>query len=90
MTPKSRANQRTHQRWIKPGAVVIDVGINAVTETDADGHETRKTVGDVDFNSVAPIASAISPVPGGVGPLTVATLLRNTVEAACKQLHRTM
>ena len=75
---------------VKPGAVVIDVGINTVTETDADGHETRKTVGDVDFDSVAPVASAISPVPGGVGPLTVATLLRNTVEAARKQLHRTM
>ncbi len=75
---------------VKPGAVVIDVGINSVSETDADGKQVRKTVGDVDFESVAPLASAISPVPGGVGPLTVAMLLRNTVEAARKQLHRTM
>ncbi|MCH7870370.1 MAG: bifunctional 5,10-methylenetetrahydrofolate dehydrogenase/5,10-methenyltetrahydrofolate cyclohydrolase, partial [Planctomycetes bacterium] len=75
---------------VKPGAVVIDVGINSITTTDADGKQVRKTVGDVDFDSVAPIASAISPVPGGVGPLTVAMLLRNTVEAARKQLHRTM
>ena len=75
---------------VKPGAVVIDVGINSVSETDADGNRVRKTVGDVDFDSVAPLASAISPVPGGVGPLTVAMLLRNTVEAARKQLHRTI
>jgi methylenetetrahydrofolate dehydrogenase (NADP+)/methenyltetrahydrofolate cyclohydrolase len=48
----------------------------------------RRTVGDVDFDAVAPLASAITPVPGGVGPLTVAMLLRNTLEAARKQLGR--
>ncbi len=57
---------------LKPGAVVIDVGINRV-----DG----KLVGDVDFDSAAPVASAITPVPGGVGPMTVAMLLRNTLQA---------
>jgi methylenetetrahydrofolate dehydrogenase (NADP+)/methenyltetrahydrofolate cyclohydrolase len=59
--------------WIKPGATVIDVGIN---RTD-DG-----LVGDVDFDAVAPIAGAITPVPGGVGPMTIACLLRNTLQAA--------
>ncbi len=73
---------------VKPGAVVIDVGINRITEQDETGREVRRTVGDVDFEPVAQIAGAISPVPGGVGPLTVAMLLRNTVEAARKQLHR--
>lgn len=62
---------------IKPGAVVIDVGINRVE---------GKLVGDVDFESAVPVASAITPVPGGVGPMTVAMLLRNTLEA-CKRGH---
>ena len=57
---------------VKPGAVVIDVGINRVE---------GKLVGDVDFESVLPVASAITPVPGGVGPITVAILLRNTLQA---------
>ncbi len=73
---------------VKPGAVVIDVGINRISERDDSGKEIRRTVGDVDFESVAAVAGAISPVPGGVGPLTVAMLLRNTVEAARKQLAR--
>lgn len=67
---------------VKPGAVVIDVGINRVRRS---GEETR-IVGDVDFESVARVASVLTPVPGGVGPVTVAILLRNTVEAARKQL----
>ncbi|MBX7213913.1 MAG: bifunctional methylenetetrahydrofolate dehydrogenase/methenyltetrahydrofolate cyclohydrolase FolD [Thermoflexales bacterium] len=65
---------------VKPGAVVIDVGINRISDP------TRKSgsrlVGDVDFDAVAPLASAITPVPGGVGPMTIAMLLRNTLEAA--------
>jgi methylenetetrahydrofolate dehydrogenase (NADP+)/methenyltetrahydrofolate cyclohydrolase len=64
---------------VKPGAVVIDVGINRVL--DPSTGKTR-TVGDVDFEAVRQVAGAISPVPGGVGPMTVAMLLRNTVEAA--------
>jgi methylenetetrahydrofolate dehydrogenase (NADP+)/methenyltetrahydrofolate cyclohydrolase len=60
--------------WIKPGAVVIDVGINRL----ADGSLT----GDVEFASAAERASWITPVPGGVGPMTVATLMENTLEAA--------
>jgi methylenetetrahydrofolate dehydrogenase (NADP+)/methenyltetrahydrofolate cyclohydrolase len=60
--------------WIKPGAVVIDVGINRME----DGH----LVGDVDFGPAAERASWITPVPGGVGPMTVATLMENTLEAA--------
>jgi len=65
--------------WIKPGATVIDVGINRVA-----GTEPGKTrlVGDIDFASVAPVAGAITPVPGGVGPMTIAVLLRNTLVAA--------
>ena len=73
---------------VKPGAVVVDVGINAITQRGADGSTVRKTVGDVDFAAVAEVAGAITPVPGGVGPVTVAMLLRNTVEAARKQLDR--
>jgi methylenetetrahydrofolate dehydrogenase (NADP+)/methenyltetrahydrofolate cyclohydrolase len=60
---------------VKPGSVVIDVGINRVELPDG----KAKLVGDVDFDSVAPIAGAITPVPGGVGPMTVAMLLENTV-----------
>jgi len=63
---------------IKPGAVVVDVGINRVKGDDGKLH----TVGDVAFNEVAQVAGYISPVPGGVGPVTVAMMLRNTVEAA--------
>ncbi|HVX85782.1 MAG TPA: bifunctional 5,10-methylenetetrahydrofolate dehydrogenase/5,10-methenyltetrahydrofolate cyclohydrolase [Phycisphaerae bacterium] len=71
---------------IKPGAVVIDVGINRVRITDAFGKITEKTIGDVDFDEVAKVASHITPVPGGVGPMTVAMLLRNTLRAA-KLVH---
>jgi methylenetetrahydrofolate dehydrogenase (NADP+)/methenyltetrahydrofolate cyclohydrolase len=66
--------------WIKPGATVIDVGINRV---DAGEGKTR-LVGDVDFDSVAQVAGAITPVPGGVGPMTIACLLANTVTACCR------
>lgn len=76
--------------FVKPGAVVIDVGINAVMEPDEHGVARRRTVGDVDFASASTVAGAITPVPGGVGPVTVAMLLRNTVEAARKQLHRSL
>ncbi len=65
--------------WIKPGAIVIDVGINRI----AGANGKTKLVGDVDFASAKLVAGAITPVPGGVGPMTVACLLRNTVEAAC-------
>ncbi len=73
---------------VKPGAVVIDVGINRVTTEDEHGNVVKRTVGDVDFDAVKDIAGAITPVPGGVGPVTVAMLLRNTMEAARKQLSR--
>jgi methylenetetrahydrofolate dehydrogenase (NADP+)/methenyltetrahydrofolate cyclohydrolase len=66
--------------WIKPGATVIDVGINRVA---ADGGKTR-LVGDVAFAEAAKIARAITPVPGGVGPMTIACLLVNTLRAACR------
>lgn len=67
---------------VKKGAVVIDVGINRIT--DADGK--TKLVGDVDFEGVKKIASAITPVPGGVGPMTIAYLLQNTVNCFLKQI----
>ena len=63
--------------WIKPGAIIIDVGINRL--------EDGKLCGDVDFEKVSEVASYITPVPGGVGPMTVAMLLENTLEAAQKQ-----
>jgi methylenetetrahydrofolate dehydrogenase (NADP+)/methenyltetrahydrofolate cyclohydrolase len=65
--------------WVKPGATVIDVGINRIT--GADGRS--RIVGDVAFDEVSEVAGAITPVPGGVGPMTIACLLANTVTAAC-------
>ena len=67
--------------WIKEGAVVIDVGINRVTGPEG----KSKLVGDVAFAEAQGIAAAITPVPGGVGPMTIACLLRNTVIAACRR-----
>lgn len=67
--------------WIKPGATVIDVGINRV---EGDGG-AAKLVGDVDFASASEVAGAITPVPGGVGPMTIAVLLRNTLVSACRR-----
>ena len=69
-------------KWLKDGAVVIDVGINRITITKEDGSEGSKIVGDVDFESASTKASKITPVPGGVGPMTIACLLRNTVTSA--------
>jgi methylenetetrahydrofolate dehydrogenase (NADP+) / methenyltetrahydrofolate cyclohydrolase len=70
--------------WLKPGAVVIDVGMNRIAL--ADGLKT-KLVGDVDYASASEIARAITPVPGGVGPMTIACLLRNTLVAALLRRH---
>ena len=75
--------------FVKPGAVVIDVGTNRVTETDPGvpgGKQVTRTVGDVDFEQVRQVAGWVTPVPGGVGPVTVALLLRNVTEAAERQL----
>ncbi len=68
--------------WVKPGATVIDVGITRVIDQD-----TGKSmlVGDVDFEAVQDVAEAITPVPGGVGPMTIACLLQNTLQATCNQ-----
>ena len=69
--------------WIKPGAAVIDVGINRVPKPGEDGK--FRLVGDVAFDEAKKVAGAITPVPGGVGPMTIACLLANTVTAACRQ-----
>ncbi|MDB2465057.1 bifunctional methylenetetrahydrofolate dehydrogenase/methenyltetrahydrofolate cyclohydrolase FolD [Planktomarina temperata] len=69
--------------WIKPGAVVIDVGINRIVAPEK-GAGKMKLVGDVDFSSCAEVAGAITPVPGGVGPMTIACLLANTLTATCR------
>ncbi|HST95365.1 MAG TPA: bifunctional methylenetetrahydrofolate dehydrogenase/methenyltetrahydrofolate cyclohydrolase, partial [Microvirga sp.] len=75
--------------WIKPGAIVIDVGINRVPNPAA-GEGKTKVVGDVAYAEAAEVASALTPVPGGVGPMTIACLLRNTLEAACLRRGLTM
>lgn len=66
--------------WIKPGATVIDVGINRIVRDDG----STKLVGDVEFESASQVAGAITPVPGGVGPMTIACLLHNTLQQACR------
>lgn len=68
--------------WIKPGAVVIDVGTNRIDDPTAKGGS--RLVGDVDFEAAAQVAGAITPVPGGVGPMTIAMLLQNTLRAATR------
>ncbi|AZV77187.1 bifunctional methylenetetrahydrofolate dehydrogenase/methenyltetrahydrofolate cyclohydrolase FolD [Parasedimentitalea marina] len=68
--------------WVKPGATVIDVGISRIPHPEKPGK--TKLLGDVDFAEAAEVASAITPVPGGVGPMTIACLLANTVTACCR------
>jgi methylenetetrahydrofolate dehydrogenase (NADP+)/methenyltetrahydrofolate cyclohydrolase len=68
------------REFVRPGAVVIDIGMNRLTPEEA--HNKSGLVGDVDFVAAAEVASAITPVPGGVGPMTIALLLRNTLQAA--------
>ena len=75
-----RANM-VKRNWVKPGAVVIDVGINRV-ETPVDGETKSRLTGDVDYAAVSEVAAAITPVPGGVGPMTIALLMANTLRAA--------
>ncbi|MFN6016210.1 MAG: bifunctional 5,10-methylene-tetrahydrofolate dehydrogenase/5,10-methylene-tetrahydrofolate cyclohydrolase, partial [Verrucomicrobiota bacterium] len=70
--------------WVKPGAVVIDVGINRVA--DSSKKSGYRLTGDVAFEEVAPLCSAITPVPGGVGPMTIAMLMKNTLQAARQSL----
>ncbi|WP_316975801.1 bifunctional methylenetetrahydrofolate dehydrogenase/methenyltetrahydrofolate cyclohydrolase FolD [Shumkonia mesophila] len=70
--------------WVKPGACVIDVGINRIPAPEKGEGKTR-LVGDVDFEGAVTVAGSITPVPGGVGPMTIACLLRNTLIAACHQ-----
>merc|ERR1712025_1033439 len=65
--------------WVKPGAIIIDVGINFVD--DPSKKSGRKMVGDVQFDEVKSVAGYITPVPGGVGPMTVAMLMQNTLDA---------
>ena len=74
--------QMVKRDWVKKGAIIIDVGMNRLP-ADEDGKSIL--CGDVDFNDVTEIAGAITPVPGGVGPMTIACLLKNTVTAACIQ-----
>lgn len=72
------------RNWVKPGIVVIDVGMNAVD--DSTSEKGYRLTGDVAFDEVKEVASAITPVPGGVGPMTIAMLLRNTVDSAKRYL----
>jgi methylenetetrahydrofolate dehydrogenase (NADP+)/methenyltetrahydrofolate cyclohydrolase len=69
--------------WVKPGATVIDVGINRIDAPERGEGKTR-LVGDVAYAEAAQVAGAITPVPGGVGPMTIAMLMANTLVAACR------
>lgn len=69
--------------WVKPGALVLDVGINRIDAPERGEGKTR-LVGDVDYKAAKEVAGAITPVPGGIGPMTIACLLHNTVTAACR------
>jgi len=71
--------------WIKPGAVVIDVGVNRI-EIEKDGEKKSKLTGDVDFAEAVQVAGAITPVPGGVGPMTIAMLMSNTLRSAQRSI----
>jgi methylenetetrahydrofolate dehydrogenase (NADP+) / methenyltetrahydrofolate cyclohydrolase len=74
--------------WIKPGATVVDVGMNRIPAPEKGAGKTR-LVGDVAFTEASRVAGAITPVPGGVGPMTIAMLMANTLAAACRQHGRT-
>lgn len=80
--------QMVKASWLKPGAVVIDCGINVIP--DATKKSGTRLVGDVDFDHCKEVASAITPVPGGVGPMTVAMLISNTVESASRVVAQTL
>jgi methylenetetrahydrofolate dehydrogenase (NADP+) / methenyltetrahydrofolate cyclohydrolase len=82
--------QMVRGAWIKPGAIVIDVGINRVAAEGVDNHGKPRTrlVGDVEFDTAVLRAGAITPVPGGVGPMTIAMLMRNTLTAAERSMRR--
>jgi methylenetetrahydrofolate dehydrogenase (NADP+)/methenyltetrahydrofolate cyclohydrolase len=67
--------------WVKPGAVVIDVGINRI-EIEDGGEKRSKLTGDVDYDAAMEVAAAVTPVPGGVGPMTITMLMSNTLRAA--------
>ena len=73
--------------WIAPGAIVIDVGVNRIAAegVDAAGKPRTRLVGDVAYAEAATVAGALTPVPGGVGPMTIACLLLNTLRATCMQ-----
>ena len=73
--------------WIKPGAVVIDVGINRI-QVEVDGETKNKLVGDVDFDEASRVSGAITPVPGGVGPMTIVMLMSNTLQSAERAASR--
>jgi len=73
--------------WIKPGAIVIDVGINRI-QVEVDGETKNKLVGDVDFDEASRVSGAITPVPGGVGPMTIVMLMSNTLQSAERAASR--
>lgn len=75
--------------WIKPGSVVIDVGMNRIA-VEVDGEKKNKFTGDVDFAEAVEVAGAITPVPGGVGPMTIAMLMSNTLQSAQRTIDQTL
>lgn len=80
--------QMVKAEWVKPGATVIDVGINRIPAPEKGEGKTR-LVGDVDFADASTVAAAVTPVPGGVGPMTIAMLMANTLVAAYRSAGKT-
>ena len=77
------------RHWVKRGAVVLDVGINVIPNKTGRPKRKARIAGDVDFDEVSHVASAISPVPGGIGPMTIAAVVHNTLQAARWKMDRT-
>ena len=77
------------RHWVKPGAVVLDVGINVIPNKTGRPRRKARIAGDVDFDEVCHVASAITPVPGGIGPMTIAAVVHNTLQAARWKMDRT-
>ena len=85
LPPTTISNNNNKGEWLRPGCTVIDVGVNIKQGEEGEGGK-RKVVGDVDFKSVQGVAEWVTPVPGGVGPMTIAMLMKNTLLLTKQQI----